>query len=248
MRHSWQEDVLETFGDILLDGLGPDDLGGKSGQSFGQKLKGVVATRLPEGRIKRSKVFALAADASVNTITICAAAMAWGGMNERYSGKFFDLADQGWLAVAEMVRSGQLSRQDAYTEFSKLREADKLYGVGPAYFTKLIYFLTPRDGSQKANPFIMDQWAGCSINLFVNRELVKMDVTRSWGKGKQEPKLSYRVADANTSSHYEAFCAEADALCNHFGLSADEMDRALVANGGQKKSSWRKYVIKNRRV
>ena len=244
----WQPEALAAFKDSLTDGLHPDDTGGKKGQSFGNGLQGVSVKHLPSGQIKRSQVFALAANPSINTATVCAAAMAWGGMNQRFSEKFFSLAGDGWLKVAERIRAGLLDRKAAYAALANLRRDGKLYGTGPAYFTKLIYFLTPRAGGEGDQPYIMDQWAGCSINLLLSRELVKMNVTRIWAMGKPKPVFSYQVAEANTCEDYEEFCDATDVLRLEFGLTPDQVDRAMIANGGRNRSSWRHYVIKNRRI
>lgn len=230
------------------DELHPDDIGGKIGQSFGQGLNGVDPNRLPKSQVTRSEVFSLNADASVNTATVCAAIMAWGGMNQRFSKTFFSMAYEGWLGVADRIRAGDLDRKAAYNAFLSHRNSGKLYGVGPAYFTKIIYFLTPRSSKTQDRAYIMDQWAGCSINLLVSDELVKMDVTRQWHKDANKPDFTYRVSDANTGDDYESFCKAVDALRIHFNLTHDQVDRLMVANGGKTKSSWRKYVIENRRI
>lgn len=243
-----KSEAFKAFELGLEDGLHPDDAGGKNGQSFADSLQGVEADMLPQGRIKRSEVFAFAADVTMTTATVCAAVMAWGGMNQRFSERFFGLAGTGWLDVAERIRAGKLDRQQAYSEFSALRQNGKLHGVGPAYFTKLIYFLTPRQTGSDRHAYIMDQWAGCSINLLLRTELVKMDVIRNWHVGRDRPECIYRVSEANTATDYDQFCLAVDALRLKFNLQADQVDRAMIANGGKNKSSWRRYVIQHRSI
>ena len=240
--------ALAAFAEGIKDGLHPDDIGGKAVQSFARGLKHVDSARLPKDQTKRSEVFSLAKDASIDTATVSAAIMAWGGMNQRYSPKFFDTAKDGWLEVADGIRKGDLDRGAAYARFAGLRAANNLYGAGPAYFTKLIYFLTPRPSEDYPNAYIMDQWAGCSINLLIGDELAKMDVTRTWKTGAEEAGSSFRVSDANTAVEYENFCSKVDALRAHLDISQDQVDRKMIATGGKKKSSWRKYVIENRRI
>ena len=244
----WSHSALEAFRVGLNDALHPDDLGGKTGRGFGTDLKGVAKDQLPASQLKRTEVFSLNADLSVNTATVCAAVMAWGGMNQRFSGEFFSMADDGWLAVADRIRSGGLGRAGAYEAFLSLRADGKLYGVGPAYFTKIIYFLTPRSEGTQHHAYIMDQWAGCSINLLAARELVKMDVTRMWHKDAAKPSFNYRVSDANTANDYVNFCVAADALRARLDLTPDEVDRLMIGNGGRTKSTWRKYVLENRSI
>lgn len=172
--------------------------------------------------------------------------MAWGGMNMRFHHRFFELAEAGWLEVAKRVRKGSLCREAAYDAFADLRHDKKLYGVGPAYFTKLIYFLCPRDLGNVKQGYIMDQWAGCSVNLLLDEDVVRMDVMRVWKRGHPKPDYTFTVSDANTGKQYEAFCAAVDELGAMLGLCPDRIDRAMLANGGKKKSHWRRYVIDNR--
>ncbi|MCF4098198.1 8-oxoguanine DNA glycosylase OGG fold protein [Maritalea mediterranea] len=245
---AWSKDALVVLKNSLAEGLSPDDLGGKIAFDFGLGLEGVFADTLPPSRIRRSEVFSLAIDPNVNTVTVCAAIMAWGGMNQRFRNGFFSLADSGWLKLADSIREGKVHRSSAYDAFSALREEKKLYGVGPAYFTKMIYFLTPRSSPRQEPAYIMDQWAGCSINLLLAQELVKMDVIRKWEKEASAPKFTYMVSDANTGENYEKFCNAAEALRLHLNLTHDETDRLMLANGGKNKSSWRKYVIGYRSI
>tara|TARA_E500000305_G_C4027731_1_gene242820 strand:- start:1681 stop:2415 length:735 start_codon:yes stop_codon:yes gene_type:complete len=242
------QEAFATFKQSLGDELSADDPGGKTGQIFCEGLQGVDGGRLANGLMKRSDVFALAADPDVNTITVCAAALAWGGMNMRFRDDFFKLADSGWLDIAERIRLGKMCRRRAYKNLARLRNERLLHGAGPAYFTKLIYFLLPRNGAAHPRGYIMDQWAGCSINLLLSKELVRMDVVRKWKPGSARPNHTFIVSDANTGDEYEQFCNAVDDLVLELNEDPDEIDRALVAKGGSDKSSWRRYVIENRAI
>lgn len=250
----WQADAVKAFQRSLLDEL-PNGEGGRNCQSFGQGLLGVDLTKLPDRSVSRQEVLDLAGNTAVNTATVCAAAMAWGGMNMGFSKLFFDLAGEGWLAVADRIRNEDMHRKAAYEALNQLRHDGKLKGAGPAFFTKLIYFLTKKDQAGKAQLYIMDQWAGCSLNVLVGKELVKMDVSRSWTidkritkDDKRTSKETYQVSDLNEATDYEAFCDRMEALRENLKLSVADFDRAIVAQGGLNKSSWRQYVIENRRV
>lgn len=238
--------ALDAFEVGMRDNLHPDDRGGKKGRSFGKGLAGVDPSKLPDRQLTRSEVFELAANRSVETETVCAGIMAWGGMNQRFSKRFFSAADAGWLCVADGIREGEVDRRAAYESLRALRDKGGLYGVGPAYFTKLIYFLMPRPSRSRNPAYIMDQWAGCSINLLLSKELVKMDVMRQWRKGAEEPVSTYRVSDANTADDYDRFCTSAETLRAHFNLKHDQVDCFMVARGGRDKSNWRRHVIENR--
>lgn len=243
-------DHMNVFQSCMDNNVSPDDLGGKPWQTFCSGLNGVdlAAFKLkgPNGRISRSEVFSLAAKDNISILTVCAAVLAWGGM--RINHRDMLTKNLGWLEVADKIKRGALNRRQAFSEFSRLRTKGLLKGMGPAYFTKLIYFLTPRNGLQGNQAYIMDQWAGCSINLLADQEIVLMDVTRSWKRTDEKPQasFSFRVSDVNSDENYEEFCQTVDDLVVKTGRNCEVIDRAMLADGGKNPSRWREYVIKNR--
>ena len=142
---------VEKFRESLGDCLKPDEPGMKKGALFTDVLSEADAAKMPTGVPTRSEVFALAADDSVHVASVCGAAMACGGMNVGHWNRLWDSNDgeyeAEWLKVAQRIRDGDLNRADAYACLHALRTDKKQKGMGPAYFTKLIYFLTPRDGA-----------------------------------------------------------------------------------------------------
>lgn len=244
----WDANALAAFKLSVAAGLDPDDTGGKTWQVFSAGLRGVYANALPPGKLTRSAVLSLVSNDDVNIATVCAAIMAWGGMHMKCRDHLFSTPNKPWLDVAEQIRAGTLDRKQAYQELSELREEKSLKGAGPAYFTKLIYYLTPRDGKQRLPGYIMDQWAGCSINLLCGHEVVLMNVSKTWQwkSGKLMAVSSFTVSDKNTNDHYENFCQAADRLAKQFNLGTDQVDRALIGNGGKRPSPWREYVMDKR--
>ena len=239
---------LEEFRRSLDDCLDPDEPGMKKGASFTDVLSEADAAKVPTWKPRRSEVFALAADDSVNVASVCATAMAWGGMNLRHWKLLWDSNDGAceaqWLKVAQRIRNGDLNRADAYDDFRALKKEGKLKGMGPAYFTKLIYFLTRRDGTVRKPADIMDRWAGSSINLLTGSNTVLLDGTRSWKRSKDGLKVSYgfTVSDANTGDDYEAFCTVVDRLAADFCFCVDQVDCALFSIVENRPGTWRRYV------
>ena len=202
---------------------------------------------LPEGPMTRSAVFQLASCPTASLPTVCAAVMAWGGMHLN-NWKTLVSNSSEWLDVAGKIRDGEISRKAAYGQLNVLRRKKKLKGAGPAYFTKLIYFLTPRDGRDLKPGYIMDQWAGCSINLLAGRDVVLMNVTMSWKRQAERliPKYEFNAADENTEDNYESFCCAIDCLADLCNLDIRQIDRELVSVGGRKPESWRQHVMECR--
>lgn len=121
--------------------------------------------------------------------------------------------------------------------------------MGPAYYTKLIFFLMPRTGG--CNPgYIMDQWVGCSINLLASSRVVLMDYSLMWKrfKGGVRQEASFVVSDLNDEKHYEAYCCHIEEVAKRIGRKPDDTELLLMSEGGRIKQQWREYVIQNRQV
>ena len=122
----FQEPHLSIFMNNLKDGLAPDDLGGKPWMTFCKGLEGVsVQSFAPsdtqKGKISRSEIFALAADDSIDTPTVCAAILAWGGMYMTNHKDLFLNGKETWLEVAERLRRAEITRREAYDSLRSIR-------------------------------------------------------------------------------------------------------------------------------
>ena len=258
----FRKDPLAEFKASLDDCLDPDERGQKTCRPFVDGLSAVDpaslevdptlldvdTAKLPDDGVKRSEVFDLAADRNVKVATVCVAAMAWGGMHLGHWNTLCRTSGGKWLEVAQCIRDGELARVQAYERLKALRAQEKLKGMGPAFFTKLIYFLAPRGEPERKAGYIMDQWAGSSVNLLVGSELVLFDITRTWKRPKNQPKATFvfTVSDENTGNNYEAFCSVMDRLACRFCLCVDQVDQALSSVGWPKPGAWREYVRSRR--
>lgn len=120
------------------------------------------------------------------------------------------------------LRTGGLSRESAYHLF----QADPIPGLGPAYYTKLLFFL--RDS---ADGYIMDQWTGKSVSLVVTPMFIKI-------RGKW-------VTSANTAAVYQRYCEAVELLAIVMGEPGDVIERKLFSMGqvdGRPPHAWRAYV------
>lgn len=171
---------------------------------------------------------------------------AWGGMRRPHAISAFGNSREGWLQVCSRIKAGNLDRYAAYKDFLKLRankSADrKLRGVGPAYWTKLIHFLMPRASGGRPPGYILDQWAGASINLIFGN-VVKMDRSSGlvWKKSSPCPVLKHSasVSELTTSADYENFCIRLECIAQKLGCSTTEIDCAFMSLG---QGDWRDYL------
>lgn len=203
--------------------------------------------------VNRAKLIEMQADVTIPTLDLCIAILAWGGMHGSNRTHLFKRSVERWLDVAERVRAGRLTRETAFDAFAELNHDRSMMGMGPAYYTKLIYFLMPRGGAKPIG-YIMDQWLGCSVNLICAQEVVRMETSVTWtyvGRGKSKRavrKASSRVSPLNTSEQYDRFCrtVESVAECMDGDWSPDAAELALMSRGGSRPAPWRAYVVKHR--
>jgi hypothetical protein len=165
---------------------------------------------------------------------------AWGGMTVKNAKSIVGSIDH-WLEIVSGLRSEKLTYLEAYDRFLAQSLQGHMPGCGPAYYTKLIFFLTKyldRRG------FIMDQWLGRSINLLADREIVLFNQPR-----RKAPLKRRYVHKKNTCSMYEEFC---EAVCNLTLISGEtdpdvrvreENVEMRLFSEGRGKGEWREYVI-----
>lgn len=185
-----------------------------------QPLKNEVLTRQTVREIARSPQV----DVADGYLT----AMAWGmqglGVTARHArsawGNFESIRP-----ILSRIKEGELSRREAFDAFKNTH----VPGLGPAYFTKLIYFFKP-----EADAFIMDQWTSKAINLLATSKLVVMD--------------GNSVSSRNKGENYEAYCVAVVEAARNIGLSGDETEQKLFCIGSirrKPRGPWRQYVFDN---
>lgn len=145
--------------------------------------------------------------------------------------------EDAWSDLVGCFRGGEMTRSECYTACRDLTLERPGGGIGPAYFTKLIFFANPRhDG------YIMDQWTSRSVNLLVSGPPVVLMRTKE------------HVDPRNTAEHYERFCQVVEDLswkirsCNGpVPLDPEDVELCLFSTGGPepKRAPWRKYVLKH---
>ncbi|MBB5211479.1 hypothetical protein [Microbulbifer hydrolyticus] len=188
----------------------------------------------PNAALSRKQVFDYVKNSSSTLLNSCILICAWGGMNRKHCCSAFSNW-LGWKAVAENILDGCISRKEAYEAFSRLRKNRNLPGMGPAYFTKIIYFLS----KPKNRGYIMDQWTARSFNLLHGQHDIRMN---KQVKGSGE--IQAHVSDKNTSIVYEKFCRfiENTAVSLGEAVSADDVELSMFSEG-KGRGVWRSYLI-----
>lgn len=208
-------------------------------------IQGDFLENLPKDPIDRRRVFK-DIKGEKDALRIFLLIMAWGAMRPHNGRRAWQAITgekrQGFSNWACNVREGKLNRQEAYEQFQNL----EIPGIGPAYFTKLIFFLTA------ANPengigYIMDQWTAKSADLLVS------GINGHGGSVVRVGHSGY-VAQNNESIRYEYFCRAVDELGSCLKESGienpEEIEWGVVAEErmfsiGWGQGAWRNYVVAN---
>ncbi len=179
-------------------------------------------------RLTRQRLREICRNDGKNVLVGYLCTMAWGAQG---GGIRIRHASDAWArrdAIAKKllkIRSDRLSRNDAYNLFAG---TNKVRGLGPAYFTKLLFFFSP----SKSN-YIMDQWTAKSMILLTGRNFVQMSRGRSAGPTRQ-----------NDGKNYTQFCEAIDCLATKLNLTGDKTEELIFSMGGRggKAGIWRRHV------
>ena len=176
---------------------------------------------------------------SANLYDIVVNILAWGGMSYRHGREALKCWDN-WQPICEGLVSGKLNYTEAYDGFFEAQHSGKMSGIGPAYYTKLIFFLGNGEG------LIMDQWTSKSINLIHEENAIKL--------------TSGYVSKFADSAMYKKYVQSVAELAERMGMTGTEfhknnkMEELIFSISAKKKpklltkqeheivSAWRSYV------
>jgi hypothetical protein len=171
-----------------------------------------------------------------NTDEACyIACMAWGGMRRNHGKTSWEMREV-WKPIVAHLRTGATTRIEAYRDFNSA----KIVGLGPAYFTKLIFFLRP-----ELKGYILDQWTAKSISILFKQRFIDIQ-----GDNR---KKRHHVTRSNDAQIYDRYCSAVETLANELkkiagkeDASGDMVERMLFSLGGKSsKGAWRSYVIQH---
>ena len=184
---------------------------------------------LSKKAITRHNLINISQNTNISDLHFTISVLAWGGIRRNHCVSLMQNWDK-WGKIIKRLRYEDISRVDAYDEFQFLRKKGVLPGMGPAYFTKLIFF-----AGQSHSGYIMDQWTGRSINLLTDRSLVNMIKLGNL----------QRVSDSNSSTVYEHFCLIIEELHAMYPVfnSPVTVEESLFSYGGKNRGEWRDYLI-----
>lgn len=202
------------------------------------KFKNEKNLHLSDKRLSRKMLFTMVGDEKISTLSCCISILSWGGMKTPHGRSLFE-TDHQWIKVADELRCGNFTRKTAYEKFALLRKENKLPGMGPAYFTKLIFFLLPKGN----RGYIMDQWTSASINLIYSKPIVITSIAK---RGTNGNALDETVSDKNSSENYDEFCKKVNEIAKKLGVEPEHAEEIMFSIGGRTPGDWRMHVIAER--
>lgn len=190
--------------------------------------------------LTRSALRSLWRNPQITTEVCVLSTMAWGGMKTNHGHDLW-VAKNHWLPLCDEVRQGKHTRRSAFEAFSKLKASGKLPCMGPAYFTKIIFFADP-----KADGYILDQWTARSVHLLTGQwqwPSVVADYETKKKAVSDPSQLRLRVIDKVTGTDYEDFCLFVEDVGARLGIHAHQAEEQLFSNGGRQAHPWRTHVM-----
>lgn len=188
------------------------------------------STSLPKSTVTRKELRKICLS-DIGALEAFWAVMAWGKMRPVNAQKLS--AKANFLASAlDRLRRDNLTRGESFDAFKAVIADNHVAGIGPAFFTKVIFFMAPqRDG------YIMDQWTARSVNLLASRKIVRLN--GRW------------VSKRNDGKNYEDYCGFVEELVpmlreRYSKVNGEWVEMALFSQGGRAKvGPWRRYLLQN---
>lgn len=223
MRFDYADAHLEAFQTMATIGLWNEQTPEAWVRSVGIDD---LSASFAKQRMTRTFLKSAATDTQVSDRDLLWGILAWGGMRRDAARRLAE-NEETWLGVLKSLRGDGLSRSESYKLCFDAVAGMPAGGIGPAYFTKLIFFANPRhDG------YIMDQWTSRSVNLLVSGG----PVVRMRTANHVDPRNDHHV--------FETYCRIVEDLS---GLLVDknpeETEQCLFSTGGKQVAPWRRYVM-----
>ena len=190
-------------------------------------------------KIDRCDVRKFVDNKDANALTKVLVVLAWGGMKLHNASNALKSYQNCWKKIVDAMLEKNLCRDEAYKRFHSLAENGKLTHMGPAYFTKLIYFLEP-----KHNGYIMDQWTARSMNLLRKGNECEIQLIPTT-KRNSDGFRKFRVpSQKNHVCIYRAFCEDLEHLAECLDIDPEETEKLIFSKGGRvNMGCWRRFVL-----
>ena len=174
-------------------------------------------------RFDRKTLHAFCRDRNNLTKGCALAVLAWGGARADHVRTFWKSRGK-WCGALNRLRDSRNSREEDYDCLAKVKSESGMPGVGPAYFTKFLWFMRPTQDA-----YIMDQWTSRSI-LALLPESAPKTVGCSL------------VSNDNCGQDYERYCLALEAIAERLAITPERCEQKMFSQGGRHPLPWRCYL------
>ena len=190
-------------------------------------VTGVSLVNYPD-KPTRQDLKKMANDPSISSKTLMWAVLCWGRMRVNNARNLLT-NEKPWVSAVNFVRLEKPHRKEAYRKFFDVANSVEGIGMGPAYYTKLIFFCDPSNDG-----YILDQWTAKSVNLLSGAKIVKIQNGNF-------------VSQDNSPDVFDKFCTVVEHLTKirqkkDPKITNENTEMCLFSKGGAKPDSWRSYV------
>ncbi len=241
--------ALEKFQEAIAEHVPP--WSGSSPRGWANAIQPGLgdSLNLPSGNLTRDQLFSLWTTApSVESAFL--ATMAWGGM-KRGHGRLIWQHRPAWAPICESLANGEFTPGAAYEAFRLKRADSQLPGMGPAYFTKLIFFATGAHAKATGNAFILDQWTARSVHCLTNQfdwPRVSLDYAtkKRFARTLDPRSVRVTVSDRVSASDYQNYCGFVERLAKRLGIDPPHfLEEKMFGIGGRSPSVWRRFLMQS---
>lgn len=211
---------------------------------------------LPQGALNREQLRAVWQNNNNIDETCVLCTLAWGGMRRSNARAVWN-ARRHWLPIIRNIREGgYINMFEAYNAFSVLRAQGLLPSMGPAYFTKILFFAQPVNPDARQNDnsvFILDQWTARSAQVLTNQiawPRLNIDYTTKKKAVENDDPTHIRlhVSDDVSVDDYMHYCSLVRIIASVANRLPSHVEEAMFGMGGRNSSPWRIYLRENGRL
>ena len=230
----YRKEIIDKLNQINTQNQG---IVGKKPREWAKKMGINHSYSLPNKILDRNELKRMCSDKTNSNMYCYLNIMAWGdqgfGLTKKNARIPWEEHYDDLDTKIEELRKGNISRVEAFDLFCN---DGRIKRLGPAYFTKLLYFFN-YNNSEKM--YIMDQWTTKPILMITGKNIIR------------HVKKDGSPTAKNSGKNYELFCRIIENLKHHLNLKeGSAVEEKLFSNGerpGKKnsKGEFRQFVVAN---
>ncbi|WP_292039753.1 MULTISPECIES: hypothetical protein [unclassified Brevundimonas] len=193
----------------------------------------IELTGMPDAAMSRTELHQYL-QSDPNPHRALAAILAWGGTGYR-ARDHISSTWSDWVMTFHALKGKRSEAQ--YTHYLKATKERSLRGLGPAFFTKIIFFTA----GEESPGYILDQWTARSANALTNdNTFIRLNPEQRVVQpdGILRPR-GFIVSSRNSPERYARFNRLVEAVADNLGCSPEHAELIMFS----KATFWRAYLV-----